>query len=141
MKDVIVVYLFKKGVKTDCNNYRTLSLINHVGKILEKLINKRLNGHAECTDLLPESQNGFRVDRGTTDAMLVSRVATSLCKEMGMSLIKCFVDLTKAYDRVNRDVLWLVLARAGVPRKLIALIKAMHVGAKAYVRIDGVLAG
>lgn len=140
VKDVIVVYLFKKGGRTDCNNYRTLSLINHVGKILEKLVNKRLNSHAEGTELLPESQNGFRADRGTTDAMMVSRVVTSLCKERGMSLIKCFVDLTKAYDRVNRDVLWLVLARAGVPSKLIGLIKALHVGAKAYVRIDGVLA-
>ena len=104
------------------------------------MINKRLNDYVEKIKMLPEAQNGFRAGRGTTDAMLVSRILSSLCKEKGLMLLKCFVDLTKAYDKVNRNILWLVLAREGVPQNLIGLIKALHVRAKAAVRIDGELA-
>ena len=86
-----------------------------------------------------DAQNGFSADRGTTDAMWVSRILSSLCKERGVALVKCFVDLEKAYNKVNRDILWLVLEREGVPPKLVALIKALYVGAKASTRIDGVL--
>jgi hypothetical protein len=60
LKDVIIQFLFKKGDKSDCNNWRTLSLINHIGKMLERMIMVRLNKAAEDNGWLPESQNGFR---------------------------------------------------------------------------------
>ena len=60
LKDVIIQFLFKKGDKSDCNNWRTLSLINHIGKMLERMIMVRLNNAAEDNGWGPESQNGFR---------------------------------------------------------------------------------
>jgi hypothetical protein len=65
----------------------------------------------------------------------VSRVLASSALERGIKLYKCFIDLTKAYDRVDRDTLWLILERYGVPPKLLNLVKNLHVGAKAKVRI------
>ncbi|CAN0360842.1 unnamed protein product, partial [Ectocarpus sp. 12 AP-2014] len=47
-----------------------------------------------------------------------------------------FVDLKKAYDSVGREVLWKVLARAGIPAKLNKVIRQFHDGLWARVRID-----
>ena len=81
LKDVIITTLFKKGSPLVCDNYRTLSLINHLGKILEKMIQFRLEKHCEAIECLPESQNGFRADRSTVDSMFVSRLLASSARE------------------------------------------------------------
>jgi hypothetical protein len=138
IKDVIIAVLFKKGSALDCNNYRGLSLISHLGKVLERLIQNRLMRYVEDDiRFLPESQNGFRSGRSTVDSIFCSRLISSYCRDKHLVCIKCFVDLTKAYDKVDRHVLWLILKRLGVPEKLIELIKNIHVGSTGTVRTDG----
>ena len=48
----------------------------------------------------------------------------------------CFVDLQKAYDSVDRELLWKVLTRAGVPEEMLAVIRQFHDGMQARVRMD-----
>ena len=141
LKDVIITLLFKKGSPLLCDNYRTLSLINHIGKVLEKMIQYRLGDYCEAIKCLPESQNGFRSDRSTVDAMFVSRLISTCAREKLISIFQCFVDLTKAYDKVNRSILWLVLQRLGVPDKMIALIRGLLDGSEAAIRIKGEIVG
>ena len=52
----------------------------------------------------------------------------------------CFIDLQKAYDTVDRTLLWQVLTRIGVPPQMIAVIQQFHDGMKACVclRVDRV---
>ena len=50
----------------------------------------------------------------------------------------CFVDLTKAYDSVDRTLLWTVLARFGVPPKMLSVIRHFHDGMRARIRTDDV---
>ena len=102
LKDVIITLLLKKGSPLLCDNHRTLSLINHSGKALEKMVQKRLGDYCEFIQCLPESQNGFRSDRSTVDAMFVSRLLSSSAREKCVSIFQCFIDLTKAYDKVNK---------------------------------------
>lgn len=90
-KDVIICILFKKGATNDCNNYRGISLINHTGKVLERIIQNRLVS--------------------TVDCIFTSRLIASGCREKQIKCNKCFVDLTKAYDNVDREVLWMILKR------------------------------
>jgi hypothetical protein len=139
MKDVIIAILFKKGDKRDCGNYRGLSLIAHMGKVLERMVQNRLQPVAEERGWFPEEQNGFRPGRSTVDAIFVSRMISSSCRELGLPCFKCFVDLTKAYDKVNREILWKLLAKLGVPPKLLKVIIALHEGAQAWVRVNGEL--
>ena len=51
-------------------------------------------------------------------------------------LYMCFVDLQKTYDSVDRELLWKMLARAGVPEEMIAVIRQFHDGMQAQVRMD-----
>ena len=48
----------------------------------------------------------------------------------------CFIDRTKAYDFVDRTLLWTVLARFGVPQNMISVIYQFHHGMRACVRLD-----
>ena len=77
LKDVNIAILYKKGPKEDPGNYRGLSLIAHLGKVLERLIQNRLIVCAEQYHWLPEEQNGFRANRSTVDSIWISRTITS----------------------------------------------------------------
>jgi hypothetical protein len=102
-----------------------------------KIVRDRLSKYAEGIDLLPEEQCGFRPRRSTTDMLYVVQMLQEFGRVKKIPLYFCFIDLTKAYDTVNRELLWKVLAKVGVPQDLIELIKAFHDGTRACVRIDG----
>ena len=63
----------------------------------------------------PETQCGFRSNRGTVDMILVRRQIQEKCREQNMCLYAAFVDLTKAFDTVGRDGLGKILARLSCP--------------------------
>ncbi|CAM9372832.1 unnamed protein product, partial [Ascophyllum nodosum] len=66
----------------------------------------------------------------------VVRGVQELAREKDLPLFMCFIDLQKAYDSVDRSLLWKVLARYGVPAKLISIIRQFHDGMRACVRLD-----
>ena len=59
------------------------------------------------------------------------------CGEYNRCFAKAYIDLTKAYDSVNRWALWKVLKLAGVHHKLLDLLEDLHTGTLAAVRLDG----
>jgi hypothetical protein len=65
----LICPIYKKGEKSECSNYRGISLLNIVYKIIAAVINKRLNTYAE--ELIGEYQNGFHNNRATTDNIFV----------------------------------------------------------------------
>ena len=128
--------LYKKKDRTECGNYRAISLVEHAGKILLKIIARRLNEYCECVGILPEDQSGFQPNRSTTDMMFVIRRLQDLARKKRIPLYVCIIDLTKAYDSVDRTLLWSVLARFGVPQNMISVIRQFHDGMRACVRLD-----
>ena len=129
-------YSTKKGDKTECGNYRGISLVLRAGKVLLKVVARRLGAYCEVKGLLPEEQCGFRPDRSTTDMMFVVRRLREVGRKAGVSFFICFIDLQKAYDLVDRTLLWQVLTRIGVPPQIIAVIRQFHDGMRACVRPD-----
>ena len=65
-KDAVITVLLKKGDKMECGNYRGIFLVSHAGKVLLKVVARRLSAYCEAKGLLPEEQCGFRPDRSTT---------------------------------------------------------------------------
>nr|VZI38071.1 unnamed protein product [Spirometra erinaceieuropaei] len=102
-KDATIVHLYKrKGNRQICDNHRSISLLNIAGKIFARILLNRLNNHLEH-GLLPETQCGFRRHRGTTDMIFAARQLQEKCQEMRTHLYSTFVDLTKAFNTVNRE--------------------------------------
>ena len=124
-KDATIKVLHKKKGWTECGNYRGISLVAHAGKVLLKVIAGRLSDYCERENILPEEQCGFRPQRSTVDMMFVVRRLQELARK-DTPLYLCFIDLTKAYDSVDRTVLWDVLARFGVPPRMLAVIRQFH---------------
>ncbi|BHF85580.1 hypothetical protein SprV_1002874800 [Sparganum proliferum] len=136
-KDATIVHLYKrKGNRQICDNHRGISLLNIAGKIFARILLNRLNNHLE-QGLLPESQCGFRRHRGTTDMIFAARQLQEKCQEMRTHLYSTFVDLTKAFDTVNREGLWKIMQKFGCPERFIEMVRQLHDGMMARVTDNG----
>ena len=113
-----------------------ISLVAHAGKILLKIIARRLSEYCERLGTLPEEQSGFRPNRSTTDMMFVIRRSQELARKKRIPLYVCSIDVTKAYDSVDLTLLWTVLAYFGVPQNMISVIRQFHDGMRACVQLD-----
>ena len=134
-KDATIIHLFKrKGNHQVCDNHRGIPLLSIAWKILARILLNRLNEHLEQSGLLPESQCGFRKDRGTIDMIFTARQLQEKCQEQNVDLYMTFVDLTKAFDTVSREALWKIMAKFG---KFIAMVRQFHDGMLARVQNDG----
>ena len=134
-KDADIVHLYKnKGDIKCCDNHRGISLLCIAGKILARLLLNRLNKHIDNIGLIPESQCGFRPGRGTTDMVFALRQIQEKCRLYSEDLYLLFIDLTKAFDTVDRHGLWAILEKAGCPKLFVNLISSFHDGMKATVR-------
>ena len=86
--------------------------------------------------VLPESQCGFRRGRSTIDMMFIARQLQEKCRQQHQDIYLAFVDLTKAFDTVNRD-LWNILRKFGCPPTFIAILQQFHTGMCAQVVMAG----
>ena len=85
----------------------------------------RLAHHID-DNVLPESQCGFRAGRGTTDMIFAMRQIQEKCREQNQDIYTVFIDLTKAFDSVNRTGLWKLLAKVGCPDTFVDVIRSFH---------------
>ena len=113
-----------------------ISLLSIAGKILARLILNRIIKHL-VDDIYPESQCGFRSGRGTIDMIFSLRQVAEKVREKNQERYMVFVDLTKAFDAVNREALWQVLKKLGIPENMLNVIISFHQGIKANVVSDG----
>ena len=104
--------------------------------MLANIMLTRLLGHV--VDLvLPESQCGFWRGRNTIDMIFVARQLQEKCCEQHQDIHLAFVNLTKAFDTVNRDLLWNILRQFGCPPTLIAILQQFHTGMCAQIVMAG----
>ena len=123
-RDANIVTIFKKGDKRQCGNYRGISLLSIAGKVLARIILRRLQILAE--DILPESQCGFHSNRGTIDMIFCARQLQEKSKEQQRPLYFIYYDLEKAFDSVPRVAMWSILERFGCPPTLVSIIRSFH---------------
>ncbi|KAI8484505.1 hypothetical protein Bbelb_377760 [Branchiostoma belcheri] len=102
-------------------------------KILARVLLNRLVP-AVAEHHLPESQCGFRANRGTTDMVFVLRQLQEKCREQNKGLYITFVDLSKAFDTVSRKSLWMILERLGCPPKFLRMVIQLHEDQRGQVR-------
>ena len=116
-------------------NWRGISLLEVVGKLVARVIQERLQKLAE--EELPESQCGFRKGRSCADMIFTVRQLVEKLWECESRSFFTFFDLKKAYYSVPRDVMWIALAKLRVPESTIRLIRSFHEGMKAEIRVEG----
>jgi len=120
-KKPIIVPIHKKGDKTDCNNYRGISLLPTTYKILSNILLPRLIPYAK--EIIGDHQCGFRRNRSTIDHIFCIRQIHEKKWEYNEEVHQLFIDFKKAYDSVRREVLYKTVIEFGISRKLVRLVK------------------
>ena len=114
LKLSVVKPLYKKGSKSDKNNYRPISLTPIIAKIFEKTVYRRLLRFFDKHDVLAKQQYGFRKNRSTAMATfnLVKSVVNKINLNIPTSVL--FLDLSKAFDFVKHSRLIEKLNKCGI---------------------------
>jgi reverse transcriptase-like protein len=100
----VIIPLFKKGDQKECSNYRKIFLLSLPGKVYAKVLEQRCRVIVDSK--IQEEQCGFRAGCSTTDQIFALKLLIDKSWEFAKDVHMCFVDFEKAYDRVNRKVLW-----------------------------------
>ena len=103
MKESIFVPIPKKSKTQNCNEYRTISLMSHVTKLLLKIIQVRIT--ARINKEVSELQSGFRSRMGMREGIFNLRSVCERALEVGKEVYICFVDYTKAFGQVKHSKL------------------------------------
>ena len=101
----VIVILFKESTKSDLNNYRGITLLSMLGKILAGILNNRLWEVVNRFEVLTESQAGFRKGYRTTDHLFtITTLIDHYTTKNKKPLFLCFIDFRKAFDRVDHEL-------------------------------------
>ena len=121
----------------DPNNYRFIAVTCGAYKLYCQVLLTRLQIWCEENNIVCDEQNGFRKDRGCTDQLLTLTNIILSRKHGGNSVFACYIDFSKAYDRVDRDRLWNKLSNIGVGFKFLQALQGIYKDVKGTVRING----
>ena len=127
--------MHKKEDKSDIENYRPVSLLSVISKILERIIFKRLYEHFE--KIFHKAQYGFRKNRSTIVQLLTFLQLVYNGHENGDSIETVFTDYNKAFDRVDHGILLRKLFEQGVRDKNLKLYKSYLTERSQVVRVNG----
>ena len=130
----LITAVHKKGDKADLDNYRPITVIPVLAKLFASVLTRRLADWTERNNLRAPTQAGFRANRGTSDQLSVLDYIVRKCLHQGEKLYCCFVDFEKAFDTVDRDVLWAVLANIGVRGQFLRCLQSLYGVDSAAVR-------
>src|SRR2546425_12907440 len=122
-----------KGNALESSSYRGIKLLDHVLKVLERVLEARLRKTVKIDDM----QFGFSPGKGTTDAIFIVRQVQGKLLGKQKELWMAFGDLEKAFDGVPREVLWWALRHGGGEEGMGNGIKSFDGRGKTGVKRNG----
>ena len=127
----------KQPRATDCSNFRTISLMPHTLKILPKIIQERISKKIDKE--VGETQFGFRPGSGTREGIFCFNILAQKFIEVDRDLFACFIDYSKAFDRVHHAELITCMENIGIDGKDIRMIANLYWHQKAAIKIHNEL--
>ncbi|KAI5720095.1 hypothetical protein M8J77_001812 [Diaphorina citri] len=129
-----IVIIPKKAVSKRCEDFRTLSILTHCSKLLTTIIKRRIEKKIDLE--LSEDQFGFRNGRGTREAILSLRLLTEESMRVKRPLFIAFVDLQKAFDNVNWNIMFNILKETGINFKDRRVIHSLYKNQVAGIKVN-----
>ena len=124
LKVAVIKPIFKAGDSAHFTNYRPISILPFLSKILEKIIYIRLLTHLADNDLLSNKQFGFRKGLATYMPILLIQDLITKSFEEDEYIVGIFLDLKKAFDTVDHNILCKKLQKYGISGKSLCILKS-----------------
>lgn len=118
-------------------NYRGITLSSCMYKLYGSILNRRLSEWADTHGLLVDEQNGFRGGRSCVDHLTTLCSIIETRKTLRQSTYTAFIDFSKAFDRVDRRLLWYKLEKLGLSGNILRSLQAIYSEVKCAVRLHG----
>jgi sorting nexin-29 len=138
-KTGLIIKLPKKGDLTQCGNWRGITLLNSVMKVLATIVHDRI--YATADSKLRDEQNGFRRSRGCAEHITAIRNILEQASEHSAPLLIVFVDFKRAFDMLKHDAIWEAMRAKGIEEKMVRISRAMYMGADSKVVHKGLVSG
>ena len=116
-RESIILPVYKKCDKTDSSNYRGISLLPTMYKIVSNILLSRLTPYTE--EIIGDHQCGFRPNRSTADHIFCIRQILEKKLKYNEAVYELFIDFKKTYNSVRREVLYKSLIEFSIPMKLV----------------------
>ena len=136
MSEARVASLYKKGDPNNLENYRPISLLNTLFKIIAMIIKWRIEEGIE--DDLMSTQYGFRKGKSTTQAIYLARRLQEFAERAGLPGTMIFLDWEKAFDKIRHEWLLKTLESYKLPSNILNLIKSFYETPLFKVVVEGV---
>ncbi len=120
----LVTPIHKKGCTLDPVNHRPIAVGEPLYRLYTIILNTRLVDWSEKHGLRSPSQAGFRPGRSTVHHLFALRHFIDHARLAKRALYTCFVDLQKAYDTVQHELLWKRLRQIGVSPRMLAAVQS-----------------
>lgn len=131
--------IFKDGDRSDCNNYRPISILAVVSKLIEKVVFNQLYDYLISNNLLSEHQSGFRPSHSTLTALLKNTIYWLSNMDSGKLNLAVFIDLKKAFDTVDHEIVLQKLASHGIHEVELKWFKSFLADRKQQTFANGIL--
>lgn len=137
MMSVVLVPIIKDkaGKIGDKNNYRPIAIASIMSKILERIILDRIINvlDTKC------NQFGFKPKLGTDMCIYSLKEIIDKYRQLNGSVFMCFLDASKAFDRVKHSILFKKLLQRGAPTYIVRILLFWYINQTMYVRWGGIL--
>lgn len=116
--------------------YRGISLLSNICKIYSGLLNSRITNYCEFLDIFVDEQNGFRRNRSCEDHLfsLTSIIQNQIKNRK--PVYAAFIDLEKAFDWVDRNLLLYRLLQYNIDGKMYNAVKSLYSQTESCVKIN-----
>ena len=137
LKTSKTIPIFKAGDHTCCDNYRPISLLSSISKILEKVVATNLVNHLELNNLLFDNQFGFL--RGRSTIHNITKLTSKISQDLNEKkfVIGVFLDLKKAFDTVSHEILLQKLKKLGISGTPLKWFTSYLSNRSQYTEING----
>ena len=132
-----VIPIFKKGNRQDIANYRPVSLLPLLSKVMEHIIDRQLCDYLEVSHLLHTSQHGFRRRRSCGTALLTLSCRLFRAKDKNQVTAMASLDYSKAFDTIDHDLLLSKLAKLYMSMSALSRIRSYLSHRQQYVLYNG----
>ena len=119
-----VIPLFKNGQRNLPGNYRPISILPALSKVMERILYTQLYEYLSVNNLLSEHQFGFRKYHSTASALLDCTNDWYINMDQKLFNLTAFIDLKKAFDTVNHEILLEKLLLLGITGRAFQLLES-----------------